>query len=215
MKTITKIFEDALKKNKDGGYDTLYVAVDVHGTIFKPTRRTVMMASDGANGRFEVVCKVGRGNEFDFYWFAKETLIYLSSKKNVKLILMTSAINQAEIVKKLESFGIKIYAINHNPDFAHNSSTQEIYADFTVKFYFDILLDDKAGFEPEHDWEELYKFLQKKASEDYERDLEEYRQEYIDGHREYFFNEEEAIDRAREYEMKAREQEEETDEHDL
>lgn len=31
--------------------------------------------------------------------------------------------------------------------------------DFTRKFYYDILLDDKAGFEPEKDWKEIYKML--------------------------------------------------------
>ena len=177
MKTITKIFEAAIKKNEEKGYKNLYVAIDVHGTIFKPTKQTHLIHADGGDKPHEVVCSYGVTPEFQFYWFAKECLTKLSAMPNVKLILWTSAIYQNEIVKKLNSFGIKIYAVNHNPDFAHNCSTQEIYADFSTKFYFDILLDDKAGFDPQNDWEELYRFLEKKSREEYEKDLEEYRQE--------------------------------------
>ena len=43
-----------------------------------------------------------------------------------------------------------------NPEIESNR-----YANFTKKFYYDILLDDKAGFEP-NDWFEIYNFLSKK-----------------------------------------------------
>ena len=44
--------------------------------------------------------------------------------------------------------------INNNPEFKKTD-----ICDFTEKFYFDILLDDKAGFEGEKDWKDIYNFL--------------------------------------------------------
>ena len=43
--------------------------------------------------------------------------------------------------------GINFTYINDNPEYIGND-----YADFSKKFYYNILLDDKAGFEGETDW---------------------------------------------------------------
>ena len=36
---------------------------------------------------------------------------------------------------------------------------------FDDKFYFSILLDDKAGFDPDTDWKLIYEYLKRKNNE--------------------------------------------------
>ena len=59
-------------------------------------------------------------------------------------------------IKNLSEYNIKIDFFNNNPE-AKNTE----YGDFTVKPYYNILLDDKAGFDPEEDWRIIYNFLKK------------------------------------------------------
>ena len=162
MKNIREIFEDTLTKNHECGYDTLYVALDVHGTIFKPSKKTMLEYGDGAEKPSEVVYNIGVRDEFEFYPDAEECLQILSANPKVKLLLWTSTYWQANTLRLLKEHGIEIYAINGNRDFSHSK-----YADFSTKFFFDILLDDKAGFDAEHDWTELLKLLKDMKRNEY------------------------------------------------
>jgi 2-methylcitrate dehydratase PrpD len=79
-------------------------------------------------------------------------LSYLSAQDDVILILWSSS-HETEIAKVrewLETFKINIQFINENP---LEDNTE--YADFSKKFYFNVILDDKAGFDPSVDWLEL------------------------------------------------------------
>jgi hypothetical protein len=67
----------------------------------------------------------------------------------VKLILWTSSHrpvidNALEFLRKK---GIFFDYVNENPDIDNDK-----LCDFSDKFYFDVLLDDKAGFYPARDW---------------------------------------------------------------
>ena len=135
MNLITT-FDNAFKLMHLRKWDYIYVAVDVHGTIFKPTYSTE--------------------ESYDYYPYAKEVLQKLSRRKDVKLILWTAS--HPEMLEKykakLESDGIHIDFINENPE-VENSD----FANFNNKFYFNVGLDDKFGFDANNDWLDLKQML--------------------------------------------------------
>jgi hypothetical protein len=115
-------------KNRD--WDKLYWMIDLHDTVFKGDYK-----ADSVGG--------------EFYPKAKEVLQRLSNRKDVVLIVWTCSyapiINQT--MEWLRSHGIVFQYANENPECPSIK-----HADFTHKFYFNIVLDDKAGFEGETDW---------------------------------------------------------------
>jgi hypothetical protein len=117
-------------------YDYCYIAVDIHGTIFKPS--------------FE------KEEMFQYYPMAKQCLRLLSENPKVKLILWSGCYthNFMKYIQKFESDGIKFDYINENPE-CENSS----YACFDSKFYFDLGIDDKFGFDARNDWKDFYSVL--------------------------------------------------------
>ena len=129
IKYINKLFDERREK----GYDTLYIMVDVHNTILKPS--------------FE------KEETFEYFPYAKETLQMLSSMEDVKLIMWTSCYED-KIIMYLEHFkenGIFFDYVNENPEYENLS-----FACFDTKFYYDIGIDDKFGFDANIDWEILY-----------------------------------------------------------
>ena len=149
MKDITSLFDEAVRRNRERGHDKLYVAVDVHGTIFRPTRITEVVTNDSGKG-FHEEARGTHYEEYTFYPFAEKVLLRMSDSPDVKLILWTSTQNAYRLTNFLKVRGIRFDHLNQNPDFQFNS-----YADFSKKFYFDVLLDDKAGFDANEDWERL------------------------------------------------------------
>jgi len=150
MKDIRKLFRDAISRLKERGHKTLYVAVDAHGTIIRPSKKTVMQMADGDDKPSEVVCRCGCTPEFEFYPYARIALASMADA-GVRLILWTSTLDSYGLLQRLRREGIGITDFNDNPDFRLTP-----YADFSKKFYFDVLLDDKAGFDPMHDWEKIF-----------------------------------------------------------
>ena len=119
---IEKAFRDKVAR----GWHTLYVMVDAHGTIVKPYH-----------------------DKLEFYAGSLEVLKWFSDRSDFKLILWTSSHEKeiGELVAVLKDNGITVDFVNENP-LEKNSKL----ACFDRKFYFNIILDDKAGFEPEIDW---------------------------------------------------------------
>lgn len=150
MKDVKTLFEDAITRIRERGFDTLYVAIDVHGTIIRPSCRTEIWNNEDGKGHHEVVW----GNhvpDFTFYHDAIKALTILSDNPHIKIILWTSTQKVRFLIETIERLaGIHIDYLNQNPDFQFNA-----YADFSKKFCFDVLLDDKAGFEPETDWSQI------------------------------------------------------------
>lgn len=135
MNYISHAFHRTFSRN----WPCIYFAIDIHDTIFK--------------GTYE------KNNDSKaFYPFAKEVLQNLSLNPRVKLIIYTASHEgpARDVIKWLESHDIKIFALNENPD--HKGTD---LCDFSKKFYFDILLEDKAGFEGWHDWFKIMKELQR------------------------------------------------------
>jgi len=110
-------------------YVKSYWAIDLHDTIF--------------HGDYKVGSAGGT-----YYPFAKEVLQYLTGLPDIVLILFTASIPSAveNALSRFEVDGIEFKYVNENPEVSSDMCS------FASKFYFDVLLDDKGGFEGETDW---------------------------------------------------------------
>lgn len=133
MKTIGENYKIFWETSK---YKYCYIAIDIHGTIFKPS--------------------FDNEETYQYYPMAKQCLRLLSENPNVKLILWSACYthNFLKYIKKFESDGIKFDYINSNPECTNSS-----YACFDSKFYFDLGIDDRFGFDARNDWRDLYSVL--------------------------------------------------------
>jgi len=127
------------KRFKQKGYPNWYWAIDVHDVIFI--------------GDYKVDC------ELRWVRDAKRALKILGMIPEIKVILYTSTRKdktQAIIDKILAETGLTIHGVNENPDFMNDPSG---LCEFDKKFCFDVLLDDKAGFDAANQWEEIIEVL--------------------------------------------------------
>lgn len=134
--SIIKAIEKAYQKAESRNWNRIYFAIDVHDTIVK---------SSYSSGELEFI------NES-----AKHAMRLLSERPEVVTILWSSMYEydfNLNVKSFFESEGIIFDFINENPMEQSNS-----YADFGKKFYFSVLLDDKAGFDPDVDWDRIIQF---------------------------------------------------------
>ena len=127
------------------GWDKTYWFFDIHGTILKP------------NYTYGNTPK-------DFYPYAKETLQYISQLTDVCMIIYTCS-HPHEIeqyVKLFESCGIKFKYINENPEIPTDING---YGCYDKKPYMNVLFEDKAGFDPLTEWEEVLILMKEKYGE--------------------------------------------------
>ena len=110
---------------KERNWDTVYWAVDLHGTVIESNYRT---------GTYSYISEE-----------AKLALQAISALPETKLILWSSMYgpDQANIMELFRLDGIKVDWFNENPE-AENTNS----GCFNQKFYFSVLVDDKAGFDP-------------------------------------------------------------------
>ena len=82
----------------------------------------------------------------------------LSEREDVKLILFTCSHPQElkQYVEFFRTHGIHFDYANENPEV----ETAD-YGCFDSKIYFNVLLEDKAGFDPETDWLRIKELLRK------------------------------------------------------
>ena len=134
---IEKVFNGL----NNGSFKCIYIMVDVHNTILKPT--------------------FDKKETFEYFPYAKETLKLLSDNENIKLIMWTSSYDDKikMYLKHFEENGIIFNFVNENKEYGNVS-----FACFDTKFYYNIGIDDKFGFDAENDWEEIYTFLTKKLN---------------------------------------------------
>lgn len=124
--------KNAFAMKKANQWPEIYWCIDLHGTII-PSGKT---SKDGSD-------------ELVFYPYAYEVLEQLSNRKDIILILWTSTPIKriVPIWEWLTRNGIYFRYLNGNP---HAKDTPR--SDFSKKFYFNVLLDDRGGFEPATDW---------------------------------------------------------------
>ena len=137
---IIKVFEAAEKRMHEKNWDCIYVMVDLHGTIFKPS--------------------YDNEEKYEFYPDAERTLRLMTHDSRIKLILWTSTDYKflRNYLDVFEEHGIKFDAINGNP-FEETTEAEVKSMSFKDKPYFNVGIDDKFGFEPETDWKEVYEWL--------------------------------------------------------
>jgi hypothetical protein len=112
------------------GWDTLWWMIDIHDTIFKG--------------------KYASDQEFELYPGCVDVLKWISDQPNHEIILWTSSYGddaQRVVSYFKEKHNIHIDFFNENPKCKSTG-----IADFSVKPYFNILLDDKCGGNFEFDW---------------------------------------------------------------
>jgi hypothetical protein len=129
---LLKTFQTAYRKKIERGWEYIYVWVDIHETMLYPTYKI--------------------NSDYIFYPYAREVLERLSARPEIKLGLYTCS-KKEEIEKYLQFFRsnyITFEFVNKNTD-----CDKTEYGDFTDKPYYNVLIEDKAGFEPEKDWKEL------------------------------------------------------------
>jgi hypothetical protein len=142
-------FYNALYVKNKKGWKYLYIAVDVHGTILRPNYSADETPTE-------------------FYPNALKGMQLLSSMQTVKLIMYTSS--TPEDIEKYNTLflenGIKFDFFNENTDVP-----SEGFGFFDRKPYFNMLLDDKAGFVPEtiregykDDWTTLIELVQRECA---------------------------------------------------
>lgn len=110
-------------------YPKIYVTIDIHGTILKPTFSTDLSTR--------------------FYPFSKKVLQDLSKDPKYVLILWSSS-RPSDLMAYLKMFRENSIVFNYlgeNPE-----ATNTEYAYFDKKHYTDIGLDDKFGFSPTIEW---------------------------------------------------------------
>lgn len=140
MKNIGDILDYQVEKMEECGCFTVFVAVDWHDTLVPA------FSSD----------------EYALYPFAEEALKILSDRDDIKLILSShteDSLSEAFIHGLREKFGINFNSYNENKD-----KPTEIEC-VNQKFYYNVLIDDKAGFDPKSDWWILYCHLMRKDNE--------------------------------------------------
>ncbi len=115
---------------KEKGWTKLYWSCDIHDCLIKGT-----------------YTKFNEGKQL--YPGAEEVLKWLTNRKDMCLILWSSSHPSPimEMYRWLKEKGVVANYINENPECQSNE-----LCNFQEKFYFSILLDDKAGFEGETDW---------------------------------------------------------------
>lgn len=126
MNFITKAF----KKNKSKGWNKIFICVDLHEVIITPTYSRL---NDGA----------------EIYPHARAVLQRWTEREDVCLILWTCSHDNAlrDIRDRLANEGILFDYVNENPEVPSSD-----ICDFSGKFYMDIGLDDKFGFDAANDW---------------------------------------------------------------
>jgi hypothetical protein len=135
LKWIKKMFKHAEKKQ---WFET-YWSLDIHGTISQPDYRKDV-------------------KEIRYYPYAKETLQLMSKRKDIVMILWSSSYpSEIEIYEKQFAKNDIIFNfVGENPDV---SSAKGSFGFYEKKHYFNVLVDDKAGFNPERDWKFLYDYF--------------------------------------------------------
>lgn len=125
--------EQAYKKAHKRGFPNVYWAVDLHDTCLTATYAANEPAS--------------------YEWInphVKDALLRLAALPETHIILWSSVheSEKAPYLKFFEDAGIRIAGFNSNP---HETGSETCCV--TEKFYFSILIDDKAGF---HHMEWMY-----------------------------------------------------------
>lgn len=123
---IERAIERAYAVMEERNWDTVYWAIDLHGTVLK---------SNYENGGYEFISESVR-----------DALRYIAALPE-SIIILWSSLHADEwngVVEFFHKNGIRIDFHNCNPQVTNTET-----GNFDQKFYFSVLVDDKAGFHPD------------------------------------------------------------------
>ena len=121
----------AFRRKKEKGWPKVYIAVDLHDTVITGTYNRMNVGAVPFPGAVEVLKR----------W---------TDREDICLILWTpSYLDAADAIRArfLTEHGVRFDLWNENTEVPSGD-----LCDFSKKWYFDILLEDKAGFEAATDW---------------------------------------------------------------
>jgi len=149
--SIVNAINNAFVEKEKRGWSKLYFFFDIHQTILYPD--------------------YNNNDPKRFYKHAKVVLQFLSNHKDIEMGLYTCSYPN-EIDNYLQFFkenNINFLHINKNQD-----AKDTTYGYYQDKPYYNVLFEDKAGFDAETDWLEIKKYFNIKTIEDakLERDWE-------------------------------------------
>ena len=129
VSAIKKAFGTARKM----GWEKTYWAFDIHETILKPNWDATQIPTE-------------------FYDGAKETLRLLSDRSDIVMFLYTCSHprDTDQYLAYFKSHGIHFDFVNENPEVKNSDLGY-----YDKKPYFNVLLDDKAGFDPTKEWKAI------------------------------------------------------------
>lgn len=133
MDNLVKHIHERRLEQEAGKWQKMYWCIDLHGTIIPPSREHKDILKP--------------------YPHALSVLKKISEIPEQVIILWTSTDSERiwnTVVPYLKENGVTVHYFNENPETQSKS-----YARFTGKFYFDILIDDKAGFDPTTQWKSI------------------------------------------------------------
>jgi hypothetical protein len=139
MSTIIKAMDNLNEVILSRGWDKTFWAFDIHSTIIRPNYSADEIPTE-------------------LYDNALEVLKLLSNDPEVCLMLYTCS-HPHEVSKYLEYFeslGINFEYVNENPEVKTDLGG---YGCYDKKPYFNILFEDKAGFDAETDWSLVLDYL--------------------------------------------------------
>ena len=144
---ITNWIEKMFKHAFDKKWFLTYWAFDIHGVILKPNY-------------------IKNHYDADFYPWAKETLQLLTKRKDIVMIMYTSSYpEEIEYYYKIfKENNIYFNYINENPEI---DSLKGNFGHYDKKFYFNVLFEDKSGYDPLIEWEMVYNLMKKYEKENY------------------------------------------------
>lgn len=142
MSIINAIVKNHFEIKEKRGWDRTYWFFDLHGTVIKPNYKYGDIPTE-------------------FYPFAKETLQFLTNLNDVVMVMYTCSHPHEiqEYVKFFEDNNIRFKYINENPEVPTDLNG---YGCYDTKPYINVLFEDKAGFDPEVEWEVVLSFMQHK-----------------------------------------------------
>lgn len=135
---ITRAIKNCLRRAREKKWEKTYWAIDIHGTLLRPNFKKNEIS-------------------LEFYPYAVEVMQKLATRKDIIKIMYTCSYPH-EIKQYVEYFaqhGIEFDYINSNPEIVNGS-----YGYYQDKFYFNVLMDDKAGFDGDKDWKKIMTLLE-------------------------------------------------------
>jgi len=138
MGSIYNLLKKQFQKHIKNHWYESYWAIDMHGVITTPNYQI-------------------DAPDIEFPDYAKKALQLMTIRKDIRLILFTSSYPDqvAKYLNQLKRYGIKFDYVNENPEIR----SFEDFGYYEDKPYYDVFLEDKAGFEMA-EWSEILTFLQ-------------------------------------------------------